>query len=105
MSTPMRWCATAGSRSRSSKLAGMSSPYRDTGVPEADVAATSDEPKPLASYDVSGAKGADGAHGYNGSPGVGSGCDGAPGGHAGPSMPGETAGQIRLQMVSDDAAG
>ncbi|MBA3461862.1 MAG: hypothetical protein H0T46_18015 [Deltaproteobacteria bacterium] len=83
----------------------MSSPYRDTGVPGGVVVTESDEPKPLVTFDVSGAAGANGAHGQSGSSGVGSGCSGSAGGNAGPAMPGENAGQIRLQMTADDAAG
>ena len=89
-------------------LAGMSSPYRDAEVPAREVI-TSDEPRPLVtfdvSFDVSGAKGADGAHGRSGSGGSATGCSGSNGESAGPSQPGESAGQIRLEMVADDAAG
>lgn len=82
----------------------MSSPYRDAEVPDREVT-TSDEPTPLVTFDVSGAKGADGRHGRAGSSGSATGCSGSGGEDAGPSQPGESAGQIRLAMVADDAAG
>lgn len=82
----------------------MSSPYRDAEVPDREVA-TGDEPRPLATFDVSGAKGADGPHGASGNPGAATGCSGSNARNAEPSQPGESAGQIRLEMTADDAAG
>lgn len=82
----------------------MSSPYRDAEVPDR-VVTTSDEPQPLVAFDVSGAKGADGRHGAPGSSGGATGCNGTNGQDAGRSLPGENAGQIRLGLRADDAAG
>lgn len=81
----------------------MSSPYRDAEVPDRVV--ERDEPQPLVTYDVSGARGADGQDGAPGAPGGATGCHGTAGADAGPSLPGESAGQIRLVMRADDAAG
>ena len=81
----------------------MSSPYRDTGAPSADLSAQTTA-APLATFDVSGAKGADGMRGADGYAGGSTGADGGDAGHAGPAQPGESAGQIFLEMKADDAA-
>lgn len=82
----------------------MSSPYRDEGVPAGEVETTG-EPQPLASFDVSGAKGSDGVNGRPGSSGQATGYSGGNGQDGGPSQAGENAGQIRLELIADDAAG
>lgn len=82
----------------------MSSPYRDAEIPAGEIE-TPDAVQPLATFDVSGQKGADGEDGHHGTPGTASGQSGMNGGDAGPAQPGETAGRIDLAMVADDAAG
>jgi hypothetical protein len=82
----------------------MSPPYRDAlvAVRPVDV---SDEPKPLASFDVSGAKGDDGRHGAHGASGGTTGAHGGRGGDAGIAEVGENAGHIRLELIGADASG
>ncbi|MFN0246438.1 MAG: hypothetical protein ACKV2T_05995 [Kofleriaceae bacterium] len=83
----------------------MSSPYRDSEIPVVDAIGTADQVVPLATFDVSGLKGADGDDGRHGASGSVSGQSGQSGGDAGPAQPGETAGRIDLVMAADDAAG
>src|SRR5512139_3284701 len=79
----------------------MVAPYRDAQVVEVD---TSDEPRPLASFDVSGRDGADGDNGMPGADGRTTGGDGERGGDGGPASPGEGAGEIRIALASADAS-
>ncbi len=82
----------------------MRSPYRDTGGPDQEVE-TSTAPQPLVTYDVSGNTGGDGAHGSPGTSGPATGCAGGPGRDGGIAQAGENAGQLRLQLLADDASG
>lgn len=84
-------------------LATMSAPYRDAVIPDREVE-ISDDPKPLATFDVSGRKGADGEHGMPGAPGRVTGANGGRGGNAGLASPGEGAGEIRIALIGDDKA-
>ncbi|HEY5935751.1 MAG TPA: hypothetical protein VIU61_13980 [Kofleriaceae bacterium] len=82
----------------------MSAPYREPGdqIPDEIV---EDVATPLATFEVSGRKGADGAHGTPGWPGSGTGAHGGRGGDAGEANPGEHAGRIRLELDIDDQDG
>ena len=84
-------------------LVAMVAPYRDAGIPQTELD-VSDEPKPLATLDVSGRMGADGEDGIAGSPGRSTGADGGRGGDAGRASPGEGAGEIRIALVGDEQA-
>lgn len=82
----------------------MSSPYRDAEVPVDEIEAP-DAVAPLATFDVSGQKGADGDDGRNGAGGSASGQSGQTGGDAGPAQPGDSAGRIAIELIADDTAG
>jgi hypothetical protein len=82
----------------------VSTPYREAGaqIPDEIV---EDVATPLATFDVSGRRGADGVHGTPGWPGGSSGAHGGRGGDAGEASAGEHAGRIRLELDIDDADG
>lgn len=84
-------------------LVRMTAPYRDAVIPDRMID-TSDEPKPLATLDVSGRGGADGEHGMPGAPARATGADGGRGGDAGLASPGEGAGEIRIALIGDEKA-
>ena len=79
----------------------MVAPYREARIPERELD-VSDEPQPLAEFDVGGRKGADGAHGHPGQSAFTTGGHGHRGGDAGPASPGEGAGAIRIELAGDD---
>lgn len=80
----------------------MTAPYRDNALlVETEI---SDEPEPLASFDVSGRHGADGTHGVPGRDAVTTGGNGGPGGDASAAAPGEGAGEIRIALSAADAS-
>jgi hypothetical protein len=60
---------------------------------------------PLATFDVSGQDGPQGADGRHGPSGSVTGQNGDSGTNAGPSTPGDSAGMINLELKADDAAG
>jgi hypothetical protein len=77
------------------------SPYRELDHIPDRVIEEPEHARPLATFDVSGAKGGDGTHGSQGSDGIGSGANGQHGGHAGPAVGGEHAGKIRIELAEE----